>query len=160
MLFHGYTTQSRCWANCCWSTRRSLNSSWLSWQTNGWRPWIMWETLMSCICSSTGDVYYHKRTITQQSISLVSSKEARTHDNFSAPVKAIVSRSSKGSKKKSTYSKQSLRQLQNALRRMGTFYLNQTRPVQINLGTKRSFVSTASEQWLFYWGQDSASCLK
>ena len=63
MLFHGYTKQSRCWANCCWSTRGSLSSSWLTWRTNAWRQWIMWKPLMLCIRSPTGVVYYNKRTI-------------------------------------------------------------------------------------------------
>ena len=57
MLFHGYTKQSRCWANCCWSTRKSLSTSWLSWRTNGWSPCTMWEILMLCLRSSTGVVY-------------------------------------------------------------------------------------------------------
>ena len=63
MFFHGYTTQSRCLPNCNWTTRGSSDSSWLTWRTNDWRSWIMWEPLMLCMHSPTGDVYYNKRTI-------------------------------------------------------------------------------------------------
>ena len=143
--------QSRCCANCCRSSRRSLCSSKLTWGTNSWKPVIM---------LANRDVVYsrfHWRCLLQQmenmpSYYCVDHLECSPHTRWcQSLIREFVSRVIKG-QTKSTWSKQSLWQLHNALRRRTTLHLNQAGPMQTNLGVEWGYVRRRRrrEQCLFY----------
>ena len=63
-LFHSCTDKSRCWTNCCWSTRETLSLTWLTWQQNAREPWNKLETLWLCIRCLTSVAYHKQQKIT------------------------------------------------------------------------------------------------
>ena len=80
---------SRCWTNCCWTSRETSSLAWLVWRQNAWWPFIILETWMLCMdiplaMRTTINKRYH------QSLMLNSLKEDLTHKKFQVSSSKIL----------------------------------------------------------------------